>query len=339
MKLVVSSALVTLNLALLLALPSPVHAGSCSFSLGSAQLTDTNKPLVVYLDTGDRNTTFPIVIENSSGTPLFKGSMRKGDPLDPNFRAEMQTNVPFNSFPTGSYVVKVSSPTEPCAPVNGRSFGITKAGSSGFSGGIVDRVPDPLAGRFQSVGQIISELLPYVYTLAAMLALLFLVWGGFRYMTARGDSKAVEAARSIIYNSVIGVGIILAAGVIYFLASLVFQIEIFSLATPVHAQETVDIGCTVKLAGGRCISEVFPSLGVFFTAIMRFALGAAAAVFFIMLMFGGFRYLTAGGEPKAAEGARGTITNAAVGLLLVLLAFVIIELITNVAGVDPIIGG
>ena len=49
----------------------------------------------------------------------------------------------------------------------------------------------------------------------------------------------------------------------------------------------------------------------------------AGLVFFFMLLYGGVRYMTAGGDPKNSEAARKTITNALIGLLIVVAAYFI----------------
>jgi hypothetical protein len=201
-------------------------------------------------------------------------------------------------------------------------------------------VTDPLGGKFGTVGDIITALITSIFAIAAMLALLFLIWGGIRYMTARGDPKAMESARQTITSAIIGLLIVLLAGVIYTLIAAVFKIEIFgSLIPAVHAADcppdSNNIGCTLKL-GGKPIADVFPTFGDLFTSIVVFAMAAAALIFFFMLLWGGFRYLNAGGDPKNAEAARQTLTNAAVGLLIVVLSFVIIEIATRIIGVSSI---
>lgn len=53
--------------------------------------------------------------------------------------------------------------------------------------------------------------------LVGVLALAFLVYGGFRYVTSRGDSEEVEAAKRIIIYAVIGLVVIgVAAAVVQF---------------------------------------------------------------------------------------------------------------------------
>jgi len=190
----------------------------------------------------------------------------------------------------------------------------------------------------KTLGTIISALVPYVFTAAAMIALLFLVMGGLRYMLARGDPKAAEAARSTATNAVIGLLIILFAATIYFLVAQMFKIEIFGafpLVKPAYAAGEVDICKQVKL-GNVPICEAFPSLGYFFTRVVLVALVVAGVVFLAMTVWGGFQYLNAGGDPKIANAARQTLTNAGIGLLIIIFSFFIIEVLTHVAGIKSI---
>lgn len=60
------------------------------------------------------------------------------------------------------------------------------------------------------------------------------------------------------------------------------------------------------------------------------AIAVAGLVFFFMLIFGGLKYLTSGGDEKAAAGARGTLTNAFIGLLIVVAAFLISQLLFTI---------
>lgn len=68
-----------------------------------------------------------------------------------------------------------------------------------------------LPTKFENIGGLISTLLPAAVTLAGMAAFVFLLIGGFRYMTAGGDDKAVADAMKIITNAVIGLVIVFGA--------------------------------------------------------------------------------------------------------------------------------
>lgn len=190
-------------------------------------------------------------------------------------------------------------------------------------------VTDPFI-RFDSLGEIASKLLPFIFGFAAMLALLFIIWGGLRYMMARGDPKQVDSARRTITSAIIGLVVIISVAVIFSIINQVLRINVFGLiAPPVYAQtEGVDIGCTVKL-GTSCIKDVFPNVGALFTAIINIALAAGGLIFFAMLVWGGIRYMLSRGDDKLIVEARQTITNAMIGLLIIITSFAIIKLIAS----------
>ena len=73
-------------------------------------------------------------------------------------------------------------------------------------------------------------------------------------------------------------------------------------------------------------------LEVVFENIIAVALGFAGIVLFIMLLVGGFKYLTSGGDPKAVQGAKSTVTVAIGGMILIALAFLILKFIEIFTG-------
>lgn len=74
-------------------------------------------------------------------------------------------------------------------------------------------------------------------------------------------------------------------------------------------------------------------------AIIQFILVVAFVLAFIMLLIGGIRWITAGGDEKAVAGARNMITAALIGLVIVLVAFALIKLVETFFGVSIISGG
>jgi hypothetical protein len=71
-----------------------------------------------------------------------------------------------------------------------------------------------------------------------------------------------------------------------------------------------------------------------FGGVVKSALAFGGVVLFILLLVGGIKYITSGGDPKAAEGAQKTITYAIGGLILILLSYLILVLIRTITGVD-----
>jgi ABC-type transport system involved in multi-copper enzyme maturation permease subunit len=77
-------------------------------------------------------------------------------------------------------------------------------------------------------------------------------------------------------------------------------------------------------------------LEVLFAKIIGVALGFAAIALFAMFIMGGFKYITAGSDPKAAESAKKTLTYAVGGVALLALAYLILQLIANFTGLNTL---
>lgn len=75
-------------------------------------------------------------------------------------------------------------------------------------------------------------------------------------------------------------------------------------------------------------------LGPLFQRVVSLVLGFAGIVLFVILVVGGFKYITSGGDPKAIEGAKKTLTYAVAGLVVILVSYLILVLISNVTGVN-----
>ena|SRR3989344_2680483 len=67
-----------------------------------------------------------------------------------------------------------------------------------------------------------------------------------------------------------------------------------------------------------------------FNIIIPFA-GLAA---FVVLIAGGFAYLTSAGDPKKAQQAQGMITGAVIGIIVTIAVWFIFQLIKVITGVD-----
>lgn len=66
--------------------------------------------------------------------------------------------------------------------------------------------------------------------------------------------------------------------------------------------------------------------------IIKLLAPAAGIAFFVMLLVGGFQFLTSGGDPKAAGAARNTLTFAVIGIILVIVSWLILVLIRDFTG-------
>jgi NADH:ubiquinone oxidoreductase subunit 6 (subunit J) len=71
-----------------------------------------------------------------------------------------------------------------------------------------------------------------------------------------------------------------------------------------------------------------------FANVVRAVVMLGAVALFIMLLVGGFNFLFSAGDQKKLEAARGTVTQAIVGLVIMSLAYLIIQTIGSFTGVD-----
>lgn len=78
----------------------------------------------------------------------------------------------------------------------------------------------------------------------------------------------------------------------------------------------------------------FNGLEVVFNNVVSVVLGFAGIALFIMLVVGGFRFIMAGDDPKAVEGAKKTLTYAVGGMVLIALSFLILRFIQEFTGVN-----
>ncbi|MBL7150715.1 hypothetical protein ISS86_02185 [Candidatus Microgenomates bacterium] len=72
---------------------------------------------------------------------------------------------------------------------------------------------------------------------------------------------------------------------------------------------------------------------IIFSKILSLATTAAGLVCFLMLIVGGFKYLTAGNDPKQVSSAQGTLTWAIGGLAIIIGAWLILQFIEYFTGV------
>lgn len=70
------------------------------------------------------------------------------------------------------------------------------------------------------------------------------------------------------------------------------------------------------------------------SALIIIILVIAALIFLFMLILGGIKYITSGGDKGQTESARGQITAALIGLVIVFAAWAIINLVSAFFGID-----
>lgn len=77
----------------------------------------------------------------------------------------------------------------------------------------------------------------------------------------------------------------------------------------------------------------FSSLETLFSNLIQGVVAFAGVALLVMFLVGGFSFLFSGGDPKKVEQARGTLTNAIIGLVVIVAAYLILKLIEVFTGV------
>lgn len=109
------------------------------------------------------------------------------------------------------------------------------------------------------------------------------------------------------------------------------KIQMAAIAAPIYAQETIKI----KPNQGSTFDDLqnLQIQGIISGAI-GLVLILVSLVFFFILVLGGLKWITSGGDEKKVGEARSQITNALIGLAIVFAAWAIMRLIGTVFGIN-----
>ncbi|MFW0837501.1 MAG: pilin [Candidatus Komeilibacteria bacterium] len=91
----------------------------------------------------------------------------------------------------------------------------------------------------------------------------------------------------------------------------------------------------VTKAGDTNFTVTPDTLGNYINAIYQYGVGVVAVLAVVMIMLGGFKWIFSGGSAERISSAKGTITNAIVGLILVLTSWLLLSTINPALVVFP----
>lgn len=121
--------------------------------------------------------------------------------------------------------------------------------------------------------------------------------------------------------------------------SILYTLYFLFFVSPVYAApiDWFDEGCAVRetLPSGEVVEVVtIKGLECIFSQILGIIARLAGLAVFVMLIIGGWQYITSGGEKQAAQKARNTLTYAILGLVLLIASWFILRFIKVFTGVD-----
>jgi len=94
----------------------------------------------------------------------------------------------------------------------------------------LDTPESPLEGvglSLEIITGIINRIAQFMLTVGVVVAVIFIIWGGVKWMMAGDDPKKVDSAKARIKNGIIGAAIILGVGLILATISKVVGGEFF----------------------------------------------------------------------------------------------------------------
>ena len=166
---------------------------------------------------------------------------------------------------------------------------------------VIERVPSAPAGA--TANDIIDFLTPFIdmaIALIGILAVIFLVYAGFKYISSRGDEEEAKRAKMQIAYAVIGIVVAISA---YFITNAILE------AGEGEPQAGADI----------IIDILIPLIRAILTLV-----GITAVIF---LIYAGFKYISSRGDEEEAKQAKMQIAYAVIGITVVLLAVAITNFI------------
>lgn len=115
-----------------------------------------------------------------------------------------------------------------------------------------------------------------------------------------------------------------------FIAQFVLLASTLSMPSIAYGQSAKDSACKgVALTGGSCdgkSSEKVTTVVKTVINILSWVIGVTAV---IMVMIGGFKYITSTGDSNSVNSAKNTILYALVGLVIAVLAQVIVKFVVG----------
>jgi hypothetical protein len=117
-------------------------------------------------------------------------------------------------------------------------------------------------------------------------------------------------------------------------SSLLLLITLFQ-SSAVFAVDEVHFGdIESKVPGTKFSGSAFSDI---IQGAMPFIFGFAGFGLLIYLIYGGIHLMISAGDPKAMQEARGKISNALVGFVIIFIAFWIVQIVGRVFGLQPIV--
>lgn len=147
-------------------------------------------------------------------------------------------------------------------------------------------------------------LLDDLLRVAGFVAVVLVIWGGIRYVTSQGEPENLKAAQGTILNSLIGLVIaIVSVTLVNFMGN--------------------ELGGNI---GGSGLPQIAANANLL-TTILNLVFSIIGAISLLMVVIGGFKYITSTGDAQRINSAKNTILYSLVGVVISAFAFAIVNFV------------
>ena len=94
----------------------------------------------------------------------------------------------------------------------------------------------------------------------------------------------------------------------------------------------VDLGCLLQLSDGTPVKDVYTTPAFLVNLIVSNLFVIAAVILFLLIFYSGFLFISGG--TKGKDQAKGIITSAITGFILMFSAYWVVQIIKALTGVD-----
>lgn len=160
-----------------------------------------------------------------------------------------------------------------------------------------------LTGAASKASSLVKGVIAFVEGFLATVAVAMLVYAGFTYVTAHGEQSSIDKAKRTTEYSIIGLFVVALAD---FMVNKVFYPE------------------------GRQLGEAQIAEGIkAIEGIINFALGFVSMIAVAFIIYGGFLYVTSGGEPDKSKKALTILKYAVTGVMLIMISYSLVGIVIN----------
>ena len=92
----------------------------------------------------------------------------------------------------------------------------------------------------------------------------------------------------------------------------------------------------LKSSLGRTSIKYPEDIGDIISTALKFVFPAAGILLLFYLIIGGFSLMSSGGDPKAMQGAKGKITSALIGFVIIFAAYWIVQIVGIILGLEDV---